>query len=1185
MKKKFTKEKLISLKITGLYIVLGCFWILISGFLLNAFIKDPGLHNRIEIFKGWIYVLVTAGILYWLIHRYMVKLRQAYESLKSAPYMFDALMVNSHDSIFFKDRQGRFLQISQASVQGLGIQNPQEAIGKTDFDFFPPEYAQKYQEEEALILKTGQPLINRIELHPHKQRWISTTKVPLYDKEGQIIGIAGINRDITERIKATKALEETEGKYRSLVEESLVGVYLIQDYQNQYVSPRFAEIFGYTQEEIISKITPLTLTVPEDRERVTDLIRQRIENKIKSAHYTFKGIRKDGKIIDVEALGTRTLYQGKPAIIGTLLDITERKKGEASLQLFRSLLDQSNDMIEIVDPNTGRFVDVNTTGYIEHGYSREEYLSLKVIDIDPLFDDSSFKKVIEAMQKSGTANIESVHRRKDGTTFPVEVNLKYVRLDRDYVVSVVRNITERKQMEERLRRSEAKYRDLANSLPEGVFETDLKPHITFFNPQAFSYFGITPEDFEKGIDALQLIVPQDRERIKTDISGVFKGEKTGGMEYTAIKKNGDTFPIMIHAKPIIQENKPIGVRGVVIDITSLRQTEKKLLQLSQAVEQSPASIVITDLQGNIEYVNPRFVKVTGYTREEVLGKNPRVLKSGEMSPDNYKILWNTITSGKEWQGEFHNKKKNGELYWEKAVISPIRNKGGTITHYLAVKEDITERKRIEQQITLLSNAIGSINECISITDKKNNILYVNEALLQTYGYERYELIGKNIGILGLAKDNKTLMGEILDSTLQGGWYGELINYKKDGTPFPISLSTSVIRNNQNNFVALVGVAMDITDRKQAEEKIQKQLEHITSLRTIDMAITGLVDLRIILNIVLEQLIHLLKADAADILLFNQNTLNLDFAISHGFRTDSLQHTHLPLGESFAGKAALERRIIYIPNIPKNMEAFSRSPRFTEEKFVTYYGVPLIAKEEVKGVLEIFHRKPFEPTAEWLEFLESFAGQASIAIDNGTLFDGLQKSNMELSLAYDTTIEGWSHALDLRDKETEGHTQRVTEMTLSLAKRLRIPEDDLVHIRRGALLHDIGKMGVPDGILLKPGSLTEEEWVVMKKHPVYAYDLLYPISYLRKSLDIPYCHHEKWDGTGYPRGLKGESIPFAARMFAVVDVWDALSSDRPYRKAWPKEKIREHIRAGSGSHFDPKVVDAFLEIGNLGEVPS
>jgi hypothetical protein len=196
--------------------------------------------------------------------------------------------------------------------------------------------------------------------------------------------------------------------------------------------------------------------------------------------------------------------------------------------------------------------------------------------------------------------------------------------------------------------------------------------------------------------------------------------------------------------------------------------------------------------------------------------------------------------------------------------------------------------------------------------------------------------------------------------------------------------------------------------------------------------------------------------------------------------------------------------------------------------------------------------------------------------NNTLVDTLKKSNTDIKDAYETTLEGWSRALDLRDKETEGHTQRVTKLTVKIARAMGFSEDDILHIRRGALLHDIGKLGVPDEILHKNGSLTSEEMEVMRRHPRFAYDLLSPIEYLRPALDIPYFHHEKWDGAGYPHGLKGDDIPLEARIFAVIDVYDALLNDRPYRKGWPRDKVLEYIQAESGRHFDPVVVEIFIK---------
>ena len=355
----------------------------------------------------------------------------------------------------------------------------------------------------------------------------------------------------------------------------------------------------------------------------------------------------------------------------------------------------------------------------------------------------------------------------------------------------------------------------------------------------------------------------------------------------------------------------------------------------------------------------------------------------------------------------------------------------------------------------------------------------------------------------------------------------------------------------------------------------RRLQHLQALRAIDIAISSSLDLRVIFDVLLDKVTAQLNLDVACVLLLNPHTQILEFAAGRGFRTQALQHTHLRLGEGYAGLAALEKRIIHKADLRNRKTDFLRSPLFSSEGFVAYYAVPLIAKGHVKGVMEVFQRAPLDPDQDWLDFLDALAGQAAIALDNAGLFDDLQRSNVELMLAYDTTIEGWSRGLDLRDRETEGHSQRVTEMTLKLAREMGLSDAELVHVRRGALLHDIGKMGVPDYILHKPGGLTDEEWEIMRKHPVYAYEMLSPIAYLRPALDIPYCHHEKWDGKGYRRGLKGEQIPLAARIFALADVWDALRSDRPYREAWSIEKVLEYIQGQAGKHFDPKVVETFL----------
>lgn len=357
----------------------------------------------------------------------------------------------------------------------------------------------------------------------------------------------------------------------------------------------------------------------------------------------------------------------------------------------------------------------------------------------------------------------------------------------------------------------------------------------------------------------------------------------------------------------------------------------------------------------------------------------------------------------------------------------------------------------------------------------------------------------------------------------------------------------------------------------------RRLEHLQALRAIDIAISSNRNIQDMLSIVLDQITRQLRMDAAVILLLDGSKQRLEFAASRGFITSSLRFTSLRVGEGLAGRAVQERQVIRVRDLRLDLQTLVNASSLAEENFVSYCAAPLIAQGQVKGVLEIFHRSLLDPDEEWLGFLETLAGQAAIAVENTSLFEDLQRTNEELVEAYDATIEGWSHALDLRDKETEGHTQRVTELSLQLARAFSFSEKELLYVRWGALLHDIGKMGVPDRILLKEGPLTEDEWELMRRHPVYAHEMLRPIQYLRPALDIPYCHHEKWNGTGYPRGLKGEEIPLVARLFAVVDVWDALTSDRPYRLAWSREKTLAHIQQGSGQHFDPSVVEVFSKL--------
>lgn len=357
-----------------------------------------------------------------------------------------------------------------------------------------------------------------------------------------------------------------------------------------------------------------------------------------------------------------------------------------------------------------------------------------------------------------------------------------------------------------------------------------------------------------------------------------------------------------------------------------------------------------------------------------------------------------------------------------------------------------------------------------------------------------------------------------------------------------------------------------------ENHLQTQARQIGALLGLGTVINSSRGLKRVLDEVIDQLIALLGAERGFLMLVDEQG-ELGVQIARGMDKEDVDKEAFAISHTIARRVAETGEVILTTNAEND-------PRFDKQYSVNAYHLlsilcaPLKIKEDLIGVLYVDNRAHSGIFRQGdLEWITAFSNQAAVAIENARLFEELQTS-------YQATLEGWVRALDLRDKETEGHTQRVTETTAQLARWMGIDEAEIEHIRRGALLHDIGKIAIPDAVLLKPGKLTSEERALIEQHPVYAYEMLSPIKFLQPAIDIPYCHHEKWDGTGYPRRLKGDEIPFAARIFSVVDVWDALVSDRPYRQALDPAEVRKYIEINAGKHFDPDVASAFIGLSHL-----
>jgi PAS domain S-box-containing protein len=637
------------------------------------------------------------------------------------------------------------------------------------------------------------------------------------------------------------------------------------------------------------------------------------------------------------------------------------------------------------------------------------------------------------------------------------------------------------------------------------------------------------------------------------------------------------------------------VSGVSAPEPALRSSELRYRRLFEAAQDG---ILILDAEtGLITDVNPYLVRMLGYTREEFVAKKlweVGAFRDIEASRSCFQALQKDEFIRYD---DLPLKTKDGRLV-QVEFVSNLYLVGDEKVIQCNVR-DISDRKRAEAAQHAKEEAHRSLMDNLE---------------------DHWSLLNQlPVGVLVHTPDTKVVLSNpeasqllgISSHRMLGREAGDPVWHfaREDGTPLPISeypvnlvlagscavknvilgvsrqrgeVATWVLVNAYPQFdgghsvLQVVVTFADITNIRSAEKMVKRQLEHLTALTEIDHAINFSFDLDLSLATLLAHAMVQLQVDAADVLVYNPAARTLEYLAGRGFRTGEMEAARRPLVKGYAGKAAQDPRVVGIHDMTKRQGTLIGGLDLTGEGFVGYFGVPLVAKGKFCGVLEVFRRTRQEHSGGWVDFLKALASQAAIAIDNATLFDNLQRSNTELSQAYDATIEGWSRAMEMRDNVTEGHTQRVAVLTVRLGRLFELSEEQLVQVRWGALLHDIGKMGIPDSILHKEAALSEAEWIVMKQHPVLAYQMLSPIRYLRQALDIPCSHHEKWDGTGYPFGLKGEQIPLAARIFAVVDVWDALRSTRHYRASWPLKKVRKHLRELAGAHFDPRVVSICLD---------
>ena len=734
---------------------------------------------------------------------------------------------------------------------------------------------------------------------------------------------------------------------------------------------------------------------------------------------------------------------------------------------------------------------------------------------------------------------------------------------------------------------------LLSQVPDAVVAVDNERNITYWNRSAEKMYDIVSDDaLGKNLEE----VYQKRWLNAEDEKASGEALATTGFwrgRNTHILPSGKEIQVSSSVSRLQdKEGDTTGLVSVIREITQQKQAEDKLKKernFYSSVLRSAASLVLVlDKEGRILLFNRACEQLSGYSVNEVRQKHSWDFL---LPPDEARSAQAFFKDLKSDQFPYSH-----EDYWitkdaSRRLVAwsdtSLKDEKGSVACVVSTGIDITERQEAEQahqeSAAYFRSLVENTADTLIILGQDGIMRIEGSSLDEMLGYEPGELEGKNFRELS-HPDDVALFSKTMEKVKKEPGSTALMRlrlHNKEGSWITVEgISKNLL--SDPTVSGIVFTARDITIRNQIEEGRQRQIELLDVIHAIDVATSSGLDLRITAKVILEQLTAQLGVDAASVLLFNPDTHILKHFSGLGFRNIAIARSQVNLGEDIAGKAALERELIRVPDLRDSEEGAKRAELLAEEGFVAYYAMPLVARGELKGVLEILNRSSLSPDPEWLDFLSTVAAQAAVAIDNADLIETLQRQNTGLGFAYDSTLEKVSYTLDLREQLTTGHSHRVADWTLKLGETVGMEGRDLVHVRHGALLHDIGKIRIPESILLKPGPLTEEEWKIMRKHPGYAFELMSEVPYLRTAVNIPYCHHEKWDGSGYPRGLKGKEIPLAARVFAVVEAWDLLCSDRPYRKAWLPDKIREHLRSHSGIDFDPDIVEKFLELEREGE---
>jgi PAS domain S-box-containing protein/putative nucleotidyltransferase with HDIG domain len=1111
--------------------------------------------------------------------------KQTEAALKDSESKYRNLVESSPDGIITLSKTGQVLSVNESFSKLTGFEKS-DFVGKSflkaptllkqDRDFFTRLVKDVFQGKIKGTIEFNWK-------HANGEIRNGEAKASFLKVEDKIVGIQGIIRDITERKQNEEKQRAIEERYRAVVENSLNGIIIVdEDFKLEYVNDPLCQVLGRSHEEIIGHDFREFLD-EESEKLVRDRYLRRQRGEEITARYEFNVLRKDGEPRRVEISSAIVRDpKGKVRTIAQIVDITERKKAEGTLkrQLGELLILQEVSSICLENVDEHQIITQITKTIGNELYTDHFGVMLLDEEDNVLRIHPSYQGLVPEDADFEIKLGEGVVGRVAKTNKPLRIN--DVTEEENYISP------------KHCQASELCVPISVNSKVFGVINAESSKPDAFTSEDERLLITVA-DQLAVALQKSRLYYSEQKRRLEAEANREASSFLTMSLDLDEVLDNildslrkvidSDQASIHLFEEDLVHVVAGKGFKNID-EVIGYKYSFENQLVLEIVNSKSPLVLEDTALDSRFQHYgpeNPRaWMGIPLIERETVFGYisvennipgtfNQRDAKLIQIFANNAAAA---IVKARLFEGEKKRRLEaeiQGEIstaltdtYNLKTFLEKVLRNLQRYLNYDSAGILLEEDGHIRIVATLGFPEPDKINNlCIS----KDNQLY--QEILKTKSVlilkdteqdDRFEDIGAEVDIRGW-------MGiPLID---QGVVYG----YMSFDSKTPGKFTPEMGRLAQ----VLVNQTSSAIIKTKLFEETQLGLKRLEALHEIDRIITSSVELSFSIKQILQIVVSQLEIDAASLLLYDPKSLMFNTVNTVGLHNNSHNQNNHQVGIGPAAKVALERQIVVINNQDEFKNLFSNASSLIKEGFTAYAGVPLIAKGEIKGVLELFQRSSLQTNNEWKGFLQTLANQLAIAIDNSQMFENLQKSHMELTLSYDATIEGWAKTLELKDQETQGHSERVTLMTVKLARELGMSEEELIHVRRGAILHDVGKIGIPDKILQKPGQLTEDEMAVMREHPTLAYNVLSESVFLEKALDIPYSHHEKWDGTGYPRGIKEMEIPLAARVFAIIDVYDALRSNRPYRKAWSKRKTVKYINEQSGIHFDPRVVEVFLEL--------